>query len=755
MAAKQLWKNTNGPPKQKTWRKFMNPIFSSFFLFFLLAKITMSLTLENQSNEIIVSNDYYRAVIAQKTGMVESLKMHGNDFELISDYTSYSLFFVEYMYEHPNGHDYHFDCPADWDAPVTVSVIHHDSQSAFIKVLYEPGYINSEWYYLFEEDQPWFSATITRYVETEGVYSNFQQCTMYNSDVDNSFIINYKGEIELTMGNYDGNYPWVSPYLDGVSYSTRTAQHNLWTQFDYGEGRFYPTIAWSDNESGICMGAVVTWTSPNQRTTISYHGGGSTMQHPGFAEAQWNWFGKSDSEALFLKRGLTFSMNLIFYQNISHIDSLFSFIESLKSPDSEIIESVDYKVASWAGRSSPLAHYFWRFPQVSSNFINSQELWRHKGFSVPRSQIGTHDSQLFSFDMFHTSNDGTKTCVSPIYGTSPLFTDIENIETDSSMSGIMRWNENSISSQLAYTAFLNRNDIKVEGSIEKQSDGTYSIELSHSPRVSGVKFHKEEAILTIYSLDALLDTVAIALLLESGIDSLDFTDSKKTRLFLDENVQTPSFSIAMAGTHGMAIASQDEFYAASESKATFYEENFLQPNSYPLAFQGSANYLAQANDTDRFIVYAARTFDEFLFSFRDNFQSARIQTGTTVTNVALIKNANDSYAIQFPFVKDQVYTISLHKETAVSPPPYAITLMKIYPSPAINCIQIEFFAFHSQTVQIKIFNIIGQQYYSRSLMSIPGVNNIPINLQKLPSGAYFLQIEDGHNSFNRPLTLLK
>jgi len=733
----------------------MNLIFRSFFLFSLLAKITMSLTLENQMNEIIVSNDYYRAVIARKTGMVESLKMHGNDFELISDYPSYSLFFVEYMYEHPNGIDYHFDCPADWDAPVTVSVIHHDSQSAFIKVLYEPGYINSEWFFLFIEDQPWFSATITRHVETEGVYSNFQQCTMYNSDVDNSFIINYKGEIELTMGDYDGNYPWVSPYLDGVSYSTRTAQHNLWTQFDYGEGRFYPSIAWSDNESGICMGAIVTWTSPNQRETISYHGGGSTMQHPGFAEAQWNWFGKSDSEALYLKRGLTFSMNLIFYQNISHIDSLFAFIKSIKSPVSQTTESVNYTAASWAGRSSSTERYFWRFPQVSNNSINSQELWRHKGFAVPRSQIGTHDSQLFSFDMFYTSSGGLKTCVSPIYGTAPLFTEIENIQTDSSMTGIMHWNENGIASQLAFTAFQNHNDIKIEGSIEKQSDGTYSIELDHSPRVSGVKFYEEKAILTIYSLDALLDTVAIALFLESGIDSVNFIDSKKTCLFLNEDVQTPSFSITMAGTHGMAIASQKDFYAASESKSTFYEENFLQPNSYPIAFQGNANYLVQANDAARFTIYAAKTFDEFLFSFQDGFQSARIQTGTTVTNVSLIKNANDSYGIQFPFIKDQVYTVTLHKEKAISPPPYTITLMKIYPSPAINWIQLDYFSFSSQNVSISIFNLLGQKYINRKYYGIPGVNHVPIDLSGIPSGVYLIQLETGNNIITDKITRIQ
>ena len=726
--------------------------YSDYILLILLSiNWLMALTIKTTNQDIVINTDYYTAIIAKKTGMVESLKLNGSDFELISDYPSYSLFFVEYMYQHNNSVDYHFDCPADWDAEITTKIIHQNSNSVFIRVLFQPGYINSEWYYLFEDGKPWFNATITRTVETAGVYSNFQQCTMYNSDVDNSFIINYDGDIELTMGGYDGNYSWVSPYLDGVNYSTRTAQHSLWTQFDYGNGKFFPTIAWSDNETGICMGATITNTSPNQRESISYHGGGSTQKHPGFAEAQWNWFGKSDSESLFLKRGVQFSMNLIFYQNKSHIDSLFSFVESLKSEFYEWTKPTEYSIASWGGNSSPLEHYNWRFPQVSNNFINSQELWRHKGIAFPRSQIGTHDSQLFSLDMYYLSPTG-KVNVSPIYGLTPLFTDIENRFTDSTSTGIMHWNESGIDSELSFTAYNNDNHIKVKGNIEKQANGEYFLELSLSPRTTGYFYQPSNKLLTIYSIDTLLDTVAITSHFVGGIDTLVLKDDNKLHVYI--NATSPSFECNLVSSIGKAIYSLEDFRYWSTVDIPSYRDNYIQFRSGLYSIKASEDYLIGQTDSLNFSIYVTNTFSQLHLNKQNNYNSAQIEIDGTVIISPIINTNNGYQLINFPFMEDRIYTISFTNELPNIQSIEFFSILKYFPNPAKKLLNLELFVMKPQSIDIRLFNLLGEECQLNKYDCSSGINMLKLDTNYLPSGTYIVQINGKNTNHSKLFTII-
>ena len=744
----------------------MDRIFYGIILFGYL----FPLTLDHHSNNVIIITGDYTVIIDKNTGMVESMKLNGSDFELISDVPNYSLFFTEYIYEHPNGIDSDCHFPSMTNANVTTSIIYQDEIFAFIGVEFQPGFINSEWYYLFQEGKPWFESTITRNVAVEGVYSNFQQCTMYNPDVDNSFIINYSGDIELTMGSYEGMYSIVSPFLDGVNYSTRTAQHSLWTPLDYGNGHFLPTIAWSDNESIICMGAITTHTSANQRETISYHGGGSSSQHPGFAEAQWNWFGKSDSESMYLKEGMEFSMNIIFYQNISHIDSLFHFIESLYSDHYKLMQSENYSIASWGGRSSPRENYYWRFPQVSNNTINSQELWRHKAFAVPRSQIGTHDSQLFSLDLFYGIGSEFIN-VSPIHGLTPLFTSIQNSSTDTSYTGTMSWCENNIESELSFTAFINKHCINISGSIEKQDQGEYYIELELSPRSDGYYYYLDDNMLSIYSIDSILDTTAISLLVQSGIDSIDFSTSDYIKLYLSP--EDPTFSIDLLSSIGHTIRDSLMWLLESVENIPAYNDRFILSEDYNIAIQSHSDYLVSHVDTNYFMLFVCNNFSELYFATSEDAESVSILTTDHEVRTSILNIDSMIQYINFPFKKNNKYEILLSSDSCEyniegyncdgeelsigkTPIKYDYNITSIYPNPFNPIVFISYNVPQITDVEITIFDITGKQIQTLiNNIHAPGKYTIHWDATAFSNGLYIVRMKYGRLSKTQNLILLK
>jgi len=722
-----------------------------FVTLLFVLNFSISITVENTDSEIIVTTDRYTVKILLFDGKIESLKLHGSDFEIVSQYINYSIFFPEYRFEHDGSSNPFFDCPDRKSTKYQTRIIYQDDSSVLIKVPWKTECISSEWYYLFEDGKPWFSSSITRTVDTEGVYSNFQQCVMYNPDVDNSYIINYDGQIELTMGNYDGVYPWVSPQKDGVNYNVNVAQHSMWTHIDYGDGKFFPTMAWTDDESGICMGAITTYTSPNQRESISYHGGGRVHS---YAEGQWNWFGKSDSESLYLKKGTTFSMNLIFYQNKTHIDSLFSFVELLKSDYFESIEPVNYTIASWGGRTSPLDFYYWRFPQVTNNTINSQELWRHKGFSVPRSQIGTNDSQLFSFDMFYSFASDTVN-VSPIYGLEALFTSNEIQITDSSSTGTMRWNESGIESELSYTAFNNRNDINISGAIYKQTSGKYFIELKKSPRTSGYIYNSLDNLLTIYSLDSVLDTVAITLKLEKSIVDIDFNfSSDQIILYISEN--SPTFSIDMVSSIGQTIHSSGDFKSWAKRKFPEYQESYLKFDKDGISFKPSENYLIrEIEPSSRFLVYATDSFSELHINSVDYIHEVEI-ISIHDTTVATINRGGEYKNIPYSFEKDQIYDLSLMKYNRT--PIDSIELFTItnhFPNPVSDLLKLEVFSLNEIMIEFELYNILGELCYSNEFHCDAGLNSIEISLNSFASGMYLLNAKNAATLQTKKIIVVK
>jgi hypothetical protein len=738
-------------------------------IFFCVVNVVLPSEVVETQTDYLIDNGKFVAVISKNNGMMESLKLKDSDFELASDYPSYSIFFVEFMHEFSDAKDYFFYHPEKDHLNIITNIEIYDN-IVIVDVKWINNKINAYWQYFIEPDKPYFRVAITREVVTEAVYSNFQQCTMYNSDMDNSFIINYQGQLELTMGNYNGEKAYVHPEREGGYFSPFTSQHSLWTVFDYGTPTYFPTIAWSDNETNIHAGIIVTYTSPNQRETVSYHGGGSTKKHPGFAEAQFNWFGKSDSECLYLRKGTKFSMELYFYQNFGSIDSLWSFNEDLLSQNFEYTLPENYIAASWGARTSPLEHYYWRFPQVSSNHITSQELWRHKSFAIPRSQNGIWNIHLFSLNIVNLDG-GVETELTPIYGITPLFNNLWIERDDTSCTGGMSWHVEDISTKLFYTGFQEKRHIRVSGELQcfTQSQNENLVELSLSPRIKELYIDGVNNLFSFIALDSILDTISIAITNLSGIDSFYTNDNRKKLTFkLNEmNENFTSFKFDLIPSIKNTIRNHSQIEELDKQKLPPYIEHFVNTTgNSKISFLPSNEYFlfndSKHNDITFFSLYASDSFDSLKIAFLDaSNYIAEIQSHNQLASgINLLPGSENTFVLHYPFLKNSSYQIKIDKNAQIEinedegvALPGEFKSISLYPNPFSIETTIKYVLKKSDWIAYEIFDITGRRIFTSSKnFDLRLMNKIHLNFYDLPTGVYFCRLYS--SSSNRTLKIL-
>lgn len=702
-----------------------------------------ALSVVKVESNYVIDNGIYTAVVSEETGMIESLKINGNDFEIVSDYPSYSMFFVEFVYEDENGIDFRFDHPDDWGYnDVKLKILQSTENVCIMEVVYTTDLIDSRWMFFFEDSIPYIRTVIDRVVERSGIYSNFQQCTMYNSDMDNSFIVNYLGDIELTMGDYSGDFNFVAPFKTGVDYSVWTAQHSMWTVHDFGEPTYFPFIAWSDNESGVFAGAAVTWSSANQRETLSYHGGGSTKKHPGFSEAQWNWFGKSDAESLYLHKGTRFGMEMYFYQGAGSIDSLFQFCsqslgEAFKSQEPEA-----YTVASWGGRSSPHQNYYWRFPQASNNHLNSQELWQYKSFAIPRSQNGTGDMHFFNIDLIVTDSESSYS-VSPIHGTEPLFTQlVTGTDADSSW-GEVRWAVNDLPSWLRYTVFENERRVRIEGKLGTV-DTDNIVQLDLSSRIDSVIQHSK-ALTTLSSLDPLFDTLSVAI---SGVKGIDSVGTKSSWVYY--HLTDTTFSMDITPVYGSIPSTEKAVVIANKLSDTEYNESFVRKYPASISYRPSGNnYVYQISESEntKFNLYITRAVDSLLVTLPVGTNAVYVRADSEETWEKAYVSTGDSYqTIHYDFTANQEYIITTDFTKLFDPEQLLIGVL--FPNPSREKVTFILSNNERMATRISIFNLLGRELLSEDVsdsINEAGVVVKTVDISNFNSGLYFLSVAQGAN----------
>lgn len=532
-------------------------------------------------NNYYINTDYYRLVIPKKNGMIVSAKIKNLNFELVSDYSSgivgsfYTLFFPEFSPENINTtvSNYEFYIPGYDGTSVSPQIKCNTDSIAVLEFDCNSNYLRTIWEYNFIKDECFFKIDIDKLVNRSNVYSNAQQCVMFNSDVDDTYIVDYTGNLHCTMSNNGYTYP-----------SSATFQHSMFSAIDEGLSEIFPMMGWHDDEYNIIAGIISTYVSPNQRKTISYHGGGSNNQHPGFSEGQWNWFGKSDSESLFLEEGLHYSMQMFYYLDQGSISDLMDFNQNLFNESYyDLKRSDSYYAASFGGRTCRLEKYFWRFPQASSDYICSQELFRPRCFSIPSSQNGTGNPHIFNLYVKHNSYDNYYD-LTPIYGIEPLFEEAETIQGSDYMIGSMSWIVNSVKNKLDYKVFEGSDKIQVSGEIltsEETSIKELFVELELSPRVLEV-VSIGDSIYDIRCDDEVYETIGITVYNLQNIEEI-IIDDNNIKFYLINNLSDSlylegssfEYSFSLFPHVGYNVENYDNITTLFSAPEEFYREYYL------------------------------------------------------------------------------------------------------------------------------------------------------------------------------------
>ena len=79
--------------------------------------------------------------------------------------------------------------------------------------------------------------------------------------------------------------------------------------------------------------------------------------------------------------------------------------------------------------------------------------------------------------------------------------------------------------------------------------------------------------------------------------------------------------------------------------------------------------------------------------------------------------------------------------------------LRIYPNPSNNVFNIEFSSLVSQDLDIRIFNIIGEEIVREALQQFAGKYVQQINLASNAKGVYFLEIATDKGIINKKLIL--
>ena len=744
----------------------MKIIYGFVFLTFIYPILMFGQIVSYDSENFYVNTDNYDLVIQKESGMITSAKVNNINFELVCDYPNYSLFFPEFIPEDTltTSNNYDFFIPPRWATEFTGSIEINTDLIAIINFVWNTEYIKTTWRYKFINNKPFFQVDIARTVNKSYVYSNAQQCVMFNADFDDTYIVDYTGNLHCTMSDNIYTYP-----------SSATFQHSMFSAIDEGLTNIYPMIGWHDDEYDIIAGTISTYVSPNQRKTISYHGGGSSNQHPGFSEGQWNWFGKSDSESLFLKEGLSYGMTLYYFLDSGNIGDLLEFNQNLFNEnyyDSKEYEN--YFAASFGGRSCPLEHYFWRFPQASSDYICSQELFRHRSFAMPCSQNGTRDTHIFNLYVKQNSLDNCYD-LTPIYGTELLFEEAETIIGTDYMVGSMSWIVNSLEHKLNYKVFEGSDKVQVSGEIsvlEETSIKDLFVELELSPRVSEV-VSIGDSIYDIRCYDEVYDQIGITAYNIQNIEDI-IVNNDHIRFYLVKNLSDSlyyggnsfEYSFSLFPHIGFSVETYDDITPLISAPENHYREYFL---TFP--DQLGENSYGICNNPDIFPYKSVIGNDSLIFSLKvycnQGNYPIEILIDTPLIKTVFVNNEefltweyNESTNI-LTLENDWEegdYSIEIFDKDGNEDSDTLNKTFSIFPNPFVNGTNIYLNFLQETKYIVKIYNIKGQLVNNFEGVSAKktlywnGKNNHNISVA---SGIYFCELITDSFKRSKKILLLK
>jgi len=715
-------------------------------------------------NNYFINTDDYNLAISRGNGMITSAMLNEIDVEIVSDYPNYNLFFSEFGPEDAltTAHDHLFFYPPRGATELSSCIKINADKIAVLDFVWDTEYIRTSWSYKFLPDQSFFVVDISRKINESYVYSNAQQCVMYSTAFDDTYIVDYTGDLHCTMQNNCYTYP-----------TSATSQHSMFSAIDKGLSEVFPMMVWHEDQFDIVSGIICSYVSPNQRKTISYHGGGHYNQIPGFSEGQWNWFGKSDSESIFLKEGLTYGMQLYYVFDVGDVSKLITFNQELFNENSaEYKNTENYYAASLGGRSYPAENYFWRFPQVSSDYINSQELFKHRSFAIPCSQNGTRDTHIFNLYVKQMSS-GDSYDLTPIYGIEPLFDEAETIEGNDYMIGSMSWIVYSFKNKLNYKVFEGSDKVQVSGEILILEDTTMKelyIELELSPRVCEV-ISLGDSIYDIRCNDEVYERIGIAVYNIQNIEEVTLDDTK-IRLNIVNNLSDSLYSegdmfdykFTLFPHVGYDVQNVDDITPLICIPDDYYREDCVTlPNQL-----GNNNYGIYSN-SNMFVYNTTTGFDSLLISMdlfcNEGYYPVKIHIEALEVKSIFINNEKilewNFNEISKTLVIENNWTEG-HNSLDIFNKNIAIlqseSSFNIYPNPFNSYTTISFEFSQIANYKISIYNIKGQLLKietgigKKNIWSWDGKDN---NQKSVASGIYFCEIKADNFIERKKMVLLK
>ncbi len=462
------------------------------------------------AEELVVNNGKFTIVISSTTGKIISAKVNDKAVEISCQNYPYTLFFPEF--ETPDSTRTYLGGDCKWVGyygTTSVEVAWDDGDLAVIGTTWETGLIDVFWVYRFIYGTNYFVVYTWREVKRTGIYTNAQQCVMVNK-MDDSYIVNYEGDLVCNMRNKI----MIEPGL--------MAEYSMFTAIDNGRGRRYPGFAWHEDSEDVTAGVFVTNVTPNQRETISYHGGGTI-------EGQFNLFGKADDESIYLKSGTNYGMELYYYLDSGDIDQFDAFnMAVFNERHYDVERSENYCAASWGGRRCSEEKLSWNYPQISSNYICSQQLVRHRSISIPRSQNGVSSPPDYVAHphlvdlIVKMSDPGGEFDLSPINGKEIVHETASTTVGENFMVGEMSWKLHGVENILRYKLFDGSDKMIVSGEvsvIDSLDIEELYIDLMCSPRVREIS-RVDEGIWDIRANDTIYGTIGIALYDVVGVERI-------------------------------------------------------------------------------------------------------------------------------------------------------------------------------------------------------------------------------------------
>jgi len=456
----------------------------------------------------IVDNGIARFAVEKRSGKIKSARVHGVPLEVVSRYPRYSLFFPELEFVYPDGRREHY--LPEFSGDVSTEVVYNGPDALLIDVHWRTEVVHISWEYCFLYDRPYFIVRTQREIRRRGVYANAQQCMMVGSEFDDGYIVSYDGT-------------WIEALADRGPHTR--VEHSMFSAIDAGQGVRYPAVAWHEDGTDITCGAFVTSVTPNQRETISYELNGLICLALCFGEAQWNFFGKSDNETIYLEQGTTYGMEMYYYLDrggAEEFDALNRAIFNERAHEPR--NSEEYTVASWGGWFSGDEWMRWWFPQASSNYIASQERDFPQSFGIPRTQ---YDRPSGLLRMTVKAGIGTTDIdLAPVGRDGPVHQDARTYIEDDRSTGEMSWEIWRFRHTLKYEVYPDSDKLVVGGEIELLSDrylNTLYVDLWALPRVREM-VSLDAGIYDVRADDPVYDTIGITV-----YDCSGFMEIRNTR----------------------------------------------------------------------------------------------------------------------------------------------------------------------------------------------------------------------------------